>query len=71
MWPVGIMLYILVVAFVSTQIEQQLHGGGALVMSMFIVLPVLVWLVRDMWRDAKEKVERENKEMMRTLKGSD
>jgi hypothetical protein len=61
MWPAGIIAYILAVAFFGTQIERQIHGGGALVISMFIVLPTLGWIVIDMWRDAKEKVERENK----------
>ena len=69
--PVGAATYILAIVFLAVQVETKIHGGGALVISMFLVLPVLGWLVLDMWRDAKEKVERENDEMMRRLKGSD
>jgi hypothetical protein len=34
---------------------------------VMICFPVLVYIVRDMWHDAKEKVERENRQLMRDL----
>jgi tetrahydromethanopterin S-methyltransferase subunit E len=69
--PLAGLSYILVVVLSGVWVEQYYIGAGALSISIFIVMPLMVLLLRDMWRDAKEKVERENKEMMRTLKGSD
>jgi hypothetical protein len=69
-WPVGIASYFIAVSVGATYAETLFKGGGLAVAMTFIIMPILVYLVCDMWRDAKEKVERENSEMMRTLKGS-
>ena len=70
-WPVGIAVYIFSVATGGVYLETQFEGGAMLAVLIFIALPMLVYLVRDMWRDAKEKVASENREMMRTLKGKE
>lgn len=69
-WVVGVAAYIVAVAFGAAYADTLFKGGGFVVAFVFVVLPMLVYLVRDMWREAKEKVERENREMMHTLKGS-
>ena len=70
-WPVGIATYIIAVSFGAVYADTLFKGGGFAVACVFLIFPVLAYLVRDMWIDAKEKVERENREMMRTLKGKE
>ena len=72
-WPVGIAVYVWSVIALAVYVEKNIYedGGGALVALLFIALPMIVYMVRDMWLDAKRKVEWENREMMRTLKGDD
>jgi len=68
---VGVAAYIIAVSFGATYANTIVDSGGFAVAMTFVVLPVIVYLVRDMWRDAKEKVEREDQEVMRTLKSND
>ena len=68
-WPVGFATYLFSVATGATYIETLYVGGGLLVVVLFVALPVAIYLIRDMWRDAKQKVEWENEQMMRSLKG--
>ena len=70
-WPVGIASYIVAVSIGGVYADTLFKGGSLVVVSIFIAFPVLAYFVRDMWRDAKEKVEWENRKMMSTLKGSD
>ncbi len=69
-WPLGVVTYILSVT-VGSQYLNHMYGEfvGLLFFGATFVIPVLVWLVRDMWRDAKNKVEEENRDMMRRIKG--
>ena len=46
------------------------EGTGIAVFFIMIIIPAFSYLIRDMWRDAKREVEWENRDMMRTLKGS-
>ena len=68
-WPVGVVSYIL---FVTTGAQYLNHTHGEFVGLLFFgvtfVIPILGWLVRDMWRDAKEKVENENRDMICKIK---
>jgi hypothetical protein len=68
--PVGFVVYIL---FVSGGSQYLNHKYGEIVGLLFFgvtfVIPVVGWLVRDMWRDAREKVEEENRDMMRKIRG--
>jgi hypothetical protein len=68
-WPVGAATYLFSVITGSTYIETLYEGGGLLVVVLFIALPVAVYLIRGMWLDAKRKVEWENEDMLRSLKG--
>jgi hypothetical protein len=69
-WPVGFVVYIL---FVTGGAQYLKHNYSDFVGLLFFVatfvIPVVGWLVRDMWRDAKEKVEEENRDMMRRIRG--
>jgi hypothetical protein len=67
-------------AFVSYVVGSMVAGGfiaewligdpdpgifaGAFI---FVILPMIVSLLRDIYRDTKAEVERENRELMRTL----
>ena len=70
-WPFGIMAYVLLVSTVSQYLNHT-YGEfvGLLFFGATFVIPVVGWLVRDMWRDAKEKVEEENRDMMRRIRGN-
>ena len=68
-WPVGFAAYIFAV-IVGAEYADTLFEGGALVIAvLFICVPITVYLVRDMWRDAKEKVKWENEDLLRDIKG--
>lgn len=70
-WPFGIIVYVLLISTVSQYLNQNYAPGIALLFfGITFVFPILGWIVRDMWRDAKEKVEEENRDMMRRIKGS-
>jgi hypothetical protein len=68
--PVGFVAYVL---FVTGGSQYLNHNYGEIVAFLFFgvtfVIPVLVWLVRNMWLDAKDKVEEENRDMIRRIKG--
>jgi hypothetical protein len=68
-WPVGFATYLFSVATGATYIETLYVGGAIVVVVLFVCLPVLVYLVRDMWLDAKRKVKWENEDLLRDLKG--
>lgn len=69
--PIAAVAYVLAVIINGVWLEQYYTGAGALSISIFIVMPLMVLLLRDMWIAAKERVEQENREMMRRIKGSD
>ena len=69
-WPVGIAVYVWSVIALAVYVEKNIYEGGAIIVALlFIALPIIVYLIRDMWQDAKRKVEWENEQMMRSLKG--
>lgn len=69
-WPVGFATYLFAVVAGAAYVETLFGTRGSVaVVVVFVVFPILAYLIRDMWRDAKEKVERENSEMMRRIKG--
>jgi hypothetical protein len=59
-WPVGIAAYIVAVSFGAAYAETLFKSGGFTVAMIFVIMPVLAYLIRDMWRDAKEKVKEED-----------
>lgn len=69
-WPVGITGYLVAVCLGAAYVEGLVAGGAFVVPMLFIALPVLSFLIREMWQDAREKVEHENRQMMNALKGN-
>jgi len=73
-WPVGILAYVTAVAFGAAYANTLFKGAGAFIAFVFAIafvgLPVGVYLVREMWIDAKKQVERENRDMLNTIKGN-
>jgi hypothetical protein len=69
--PLAAMAYVLAVIINGAWFEQYYTGAGALSISIFIVMPLMASLLRDMWLDAKRKVDFENEQMLRKIKGSD
>ena len=70
-WPTGIAAYAVLVSFGAAYANTLFTFGMPVVLVVFVALPVLAYLVRDMWLEAKRTVARENEEMMRTLKGKE
>ena len=70
-WPTGIAAYAVLVSFGAAYANTLFTFGMPIVLVVFVALPVLAYLVRDMWLEAKRTVARENEEMMRTLKGKE
>lgn len=69
-WPIGFTVYILFVTGGAQYLKHNYSDfAGLLFFGVTFIIPVVGWLVRDMWRDAKEKVEEENRDMMRRIKG--
>ena len=71
-WSVGIAAYIFVSLTAGTYIAL-LYGfdpkdGMMTSMLVMLVFPMLAYLIRDMWQDAKQKVADENEEVMRVLR---
>lgn len=70
-WPTGIAAYSILVSFGAAYASTLFAFGAAIVLVVFVALPMLVYLIRDMWLEAKRTVDRENAQMMRSLKGND
>ena len=67
--PVGFVAYIFAVITGAEYAETLFEGGAIAVVIAFLCLPITVYLVRDMWRDAKQKVKWENEDLLRNIKG--
>jgi hypothetical protein len=68
-WPVGLAAYIFVVIVGAEHADTLFENGAVAVVVLFVVLPIAVYLVRDMWRDAKQKVKWENEDLLRDIRG--
>jgi hypothetical protein len=70
--PLGIVLYVsgtmLLAEYVATVLEYGKEGYFAII-AVMIFIPVLAVMLRMTWRQAKDEVERENRDMLNTLKG--
>lgn len=56
--------------FIANWLGYSVESGtiaGAFVM---VIFPMIAFMLRDTYLDSKREVERENKEMMRALKGN-
>lgn len=72
---VGVIAYVLgsmlAGGFIAGWLGVDIQAGilaGALVL---VVLPMIAYMLRDLYKDAKQEVEWENRRMMSALKGSD
>lgn len=68
LWPVLTVVYLVAVVAGTTYAESLAKGAGVVVALVFVAFPILVFLIRDMWQNAKRKVEWENWEKDRMLK---
>lgn len=68
LWPVLTVVYLVAVVAGITYAESLAKGAGVFVALVFLAFPILVFLIRDMWQNAKRKVEWENWEKDRMLK---
>lgn len=72
---VGVIAYVLGSMFVGGLIAGWLgfdiEAGILAGAGVMVVLPMVAFLLRDVYRDAKQEVEWENRKMMNALKGSE
>lgn len=70
--PLGIVLYVcsamILAEYVGTVLEYGKEGYAA-VLGIMIFIPILAIMLRMTWRQAKDEVDRENQDMLNTLKG--
>jgi hypothetical protein len=70
---VGIVAYILgslgIGAVVSLWLGYDPQAGVLVGAGLFIFLPLITIVLRDTYRDSKEEVEQENRNILRALKG--
>lgn len=68
--PIGIVAYILFAVGLTIWTDANVSSGvSILVFCIMIPVPMLAYLIRDMWRQAKSEVEWENRDIMRKIKG--
>ena len=69
-WSAGIAVYVCGAIALSFYVEKNMsESAGALVGLMFATLPMLGYVIHNMWLDAKRKVDWENREMLSIIKG--
>ncbi len=68
-WPVSVAGYLFGIITGAAYLETVYKGSAVAVVALFVTFPIAVYLIRDMWRDAKQKVEWENEEIKRMTKG--
>lgn len=57
--------------FIAGWLGFDVEAGILAGATVMVVLPMVAFLLRDVYRDAKQEVEWENRKMMNALKGSD
>jgi hypothetical protein len=68
--PVSYALYFFGTMLLAQYMESK-YGMIAFIgiWGVMVVFPLLVWMLREMYRQAKQEVDIENQELLRTLKG--
>jgi hypothetical protein len=72
---VGVIAYVLgsmfagglIAGWLGFDIEAGILTGA----TIMVFLPMIAYMLRDLYRDAKEEIEWENRKMMNAIKGSD
>ena len=68
--PVIIMAYVSFATVLVMWTGANVSEGMAIVVfCIMIPIPMIAFMLRDMWRQAKSEVEWENRELMRDIKG--
>jgi len=68
--PLAFMAYIIfAVGLTMWTAENVSQGMSIVVFVIMLPVPMFAYLIRDMWRQAKDEVEWENRDMLNTLKG--
>jgi putative effector of murein hydrolase LrgA (UPF0299 family) len=57
--------------FIAGWLGYDIEAGILAGAMLFIILPMVAFLLRDLYRDAKQEIEWENRKMMNAIKGSD
>ena len=71
----GFVAYVMLAIFVPEYISHNILGfesglGSVTGMMVFVALPIIGLIIRDVYRDAKLEVEEENRQIMKVLKDS-
>lgn len=68
----GIVVYtvasLLAGAFIFDQLGLDPELGMYVSAMVLILFPIVVWMIKDMWRDAKREIEWENREVLNSFK---
>ena len=70
--PLGFGLYFFVTVSLAEYVAEVLEYGKEgyiAVWGVMVIIPIFVIMIRMMWRQAKDEVDRENQDMLNTLKG--
>lgn len=71
----GVVAYVLSSMLIPGEIAHRMgydtRWGILIGAGVFVIAPMIFYIIRDVYRDAKREIEWENKEMMRTLRGDD
>jgi len=68
----GVFLYMLVAAvvplFIADYLDYEPVAGMAIGIGLFIIFPIVCFLIRHEYLDSKREIELENQQIMRSLK---
>jgi hypothetical protein len=69
-WPVCILMYIIGLLVLGTKIGSIVPDEDAqnIIMCSLIVMPVAVFVLRELWLRASQQAQEEEEEMMRRLR---
>lgn len=70
--PLGFGLYFFVTMVLAEYVAEVLEYGSEgylTVIAVMVIIPIFAIMIRMTWQQAKSEVERENQDMLNTLKG--
>ena len=66
--PVGMIVYVFAAMHLAGYAENPLHR--ITIAGILIIAPMIIYMLRETWLQAKREVDWENETMMKTLKDS-
>lgn len=66
--PVGMIVYVFAAMHLAGYAENPLHSIA--IAGILIIGPMIIYMLRETWLQAKREVDWENETMMKTLKDS-